>query len=104
MADGFEVELDELGTTAREVRAAADALAGLRPEQALARLAGAMPDSLTAEAAAVLADVWSRRLRRATESAVDLADGLTAAVASYQQVDDRVGGRLRGHADLPRAS
>ena len=85
----YQVEPDELRTTASELRSAARDARDADAEDAVDALAGALPGSSTASVMPELATAWDEGITAWASSVGDLADGLDAAAADAEEADAR---------------
>ena len=85
----YQVEPDELRTTASDLRSAATEAPDADAADAVAALAGALPGSSTASVMPELAIAWHEGTRAWASSVGDFADGLDAAAADAEAADAR---------------
>lgn len=93
MTAEVEIQHDQVRRAAQHVRAAADAAVS-RHDADVARLGDALPGSVSAAAAARLADAWAASSRRWAAAAHDQAQRLEAATTASAAGDDRAARRL----------
>jgi hypothetical protein len=83
----IEVVTDQLRAAAKQIGAAADGVAGARPEDLLDPVGTALPGSASAGAAAVLAGSWGTRFSGWVTDARSQRSDLDASAASYDGSD-----------------
>ena len=85
----YQVEPDELRTTASDLRSAAKDARDADARDAVDELAGALPGSSTASVMPELAVSWDEGIEAWASSVGDFADGLDAAAADAEAADAR---------------
>lgn len=93
--DGFKVVAGDIRAAAREMEAAATAVAAANPGHDVADVATALPGGQSASAASALVAKWTDRFKGWHDDAHSQGERLTRAAANYDASDYAADQRMR---------